>query len=153
MKVTLQTVEAFVKRDHGLAVVSVVRPDGTPVGSLVNAGVLDHPTTGERCVGFVVRGDAKKAHHLRYSPHAPFASLVWRDGWQWVGISGAVELIGPDDAAAGIDAAGVRTLLRTVFQSAGGTHDDWDTYDRVMADERRLAVLVRPTRLTGNPSV
>jgi hypothetical protein len=37
----------------------------------------------------------------------------------------------------------------TIFSAAGGTHEDFDEYDRVMAAERRLAVLVRPTRLTG----
>ena len=41
-------------------------------------------------------------------------------------------------------------LLRAVFRAAGGTHDDWDTYDRVMAEERRTAVLVDPARITSN---
>jgi hypothetical protein len=36
-----------------------------------------------------------------------------------------------------------------VFSAAGGSHDDWDTYDRVMADERRTAVLVTPRRSYG----
>jgi hypothetical protein len=36
-----------------------------------------------------------------------------------------------------------------VFVAAGGTHDDWDEYDRVMAEERRAAVLVTPTRIYG----
>ena len=34
--------------------------------------------------------------------------------------------------------------------SAGGTHDDWDEYDRVMAEQRRTAVFVEPTRVYGN---
>jgi hypothetical protein len=38
-----------------------------------------------------------------------------------------------------------------VFSAAGGTHDDWDEYDRVMAGEERLAVLVRPERVYSNP--
>jgi hypothetical protein len=37
-----------------------------------------------------------------------------------------------------------------VFTAAGGTHDDFDTYDRVMAAERRTAVLIRPARISGN---
>ncbi len=37
-------------------------------------------------------------------------------------------------------------LLRDVFAAAGGTHADWDEFDRVMAAERRAAVLVEPTR-------
>jgi hypothetical protein len=35
--------------------------------------------------------------------------------------------------------------LRDVFDAAGGNHPDLDTYDRVMADERRCAVLLTPT--------
>jgi hypothetical protein len=34
-----------------------------------------------------------------------------------------------------------------VFTAAGGTHDDWATYDRVMAAEGRTAVLVEPRRV------
>ena len=41
-------------------------------------------------------------------------------------------------------------LLRDIFIAAGGTHDDWDEYDRVMAAERRTAVLVEPARILGN---
>ena len=150
MAIELGQIREFVRRDHGLAVVSVVRADGTPSGSLVNAGVVDHPITGQRLVGFVIRGDAKKAARLRANPSA---SLVWRDGWSWVGVSGPVELIGPDDVPTGFDAAKVRLLLRDVFTAAGGTHDDWDAYDRAMASERRLAVLVTPRQLTGNPNI
>jgi hypothetical protein len=43
-------------------------------------------------------------------------------------------------------------LLRDVFRAAGGTHDDWDAYDRAMADERRAAVLITPTRTYTNPA-
>jgi SAM-dependent methyltransferase len=46
----------------------------------------------------------------------------------------------------------VRLLLRGIFRAAGGTHDDWDAYDRVMADERRTAVLITPRRVYTNPS-
>ena len=42
--------------------------------------------------------------------------------------------------------------LHEIFTAAGGTHDDWDTYDRVMREERRTAVLVTPTRTYSNPS-
>jgi len=34
-----------------------------------------------------------------------------------------------------------------VFASAGGTHEDWAAYDRVMAEERRAAVLITPARV------
>ena len=44
----------------------------------------------------------------------------------------------------------LRLLLREIFTAAGGTHDDWDTYDQVMAAERRTAVLISPERLYTN---
>ena len=41
-------------------------------------------------------------------------------------------------------------LLRDVFTAAGGVHEDWDEYDRVMAAERRAAVFIHPTHsITG----
>ncbi|SKV32243.1 Uncharacterised protein [Mycobacteroides abscessus subsp. abscessus] len=43
-------------------------------------------------------------------------------------------------------------MLRRIFESAGGSHDDWDTYDRVMAAERRAAVLITPRRIYSNPA-
>ena len=51
------------------------------------------------------------------------------------------------DAPVRLDA--VRLLLRDVFRAAGGTHDDWDEYDRAMADDGRLAVFVAPGRILG----
>jgi PPOX class probable F420-dependent enzyme len=144
----LTPVRSFVARDHGLASVSVVRADGTPHTSLVNAGVLDHPATGRPVVGYVTYGPVK----LRSLRKRPATSILWRAGWQWIGIEGPSELIGPDDPADGIDAEGLRLLLRAVFTGAGGTHDDWDTYDRVMREERRAAVLVEPSRVYGNYS-
>jgi hypothetical protein len=42
--------------------------------------------------------------------------------------------------------------LRSIFEAAGGTHDDWDTFDRVMAEERRTAVLITPQRTYSNPT-
>ena len=52
--------------------------------------------------------------------------------------------------ADGIDAEALRLLMREVFQAAGGTHDDFDEYDRVMANEERVAVFVVPERILGN---
>jgi hypothetical protein len=45
-------------KEDGLAVVVTSRADGSPQVSVVNAGVLAHPVTGERIVGFVARGGA-----------------------------------------------------------------------------------------------
>jgi hypothetical protein len=60
------------------------------------------------------------------------------------------ELVGPDDPRAEISAERLRLLLREVFTAAGGVHDDWEEYDRVMAEQRRTAVLVTPHRVYGS---
>jgi PPOX class probable F420-dependent enzyme len=137
------------RRDHGLAVVVTQRPDGLPQASVANAGVLGHPVTGDDVVGIVVRGDTRKRANLRRHRRA---TVLFRAGWEWVAVEGPVDLAGPDDALDGLLADQVPQLLRDVFTAAGGTHDDWDEYDRVMAEERRLAVLVHPQRVYSNPA-
>ncbi len=148
MKGTLALVRQLAAADHGLAVAATIRDDGTPHASVVNAGVLDHPVSGEPVVGFVARGHTAKLRHLRSRPHA---TLVFRAGWEWVAVDGGAELAGPDDALPGLDGEGLRLLLRKIFTAAGGHHDDFEEYDRVMAAERRTAVLVAPMRITTNP--
>jgi len=81
----------------------------------------------------------------------PRATLVFRAGWEWVAVTGPVELAGPDDDLPGLAADAVPPLLRDVFHAAGGAHDDLDAYDRAMATERRTAVLIRPERFATNP--
>ncbi len=133
--------------DHGLVVVSTLRENGTIASSVVNAGVLPHPVTGEPVVGMVIQGNARKLEHLRARPRATVALRV---GWQWVTIEGPVELAGPADPLPGVDAERVRLLLQEIFTAAGGTHEDFGEYDRVMLAEGRTAVLVRPERAYSN---
>jgi PPOX class probable F420-dependent enzyme len=134
--------------DHGLVTVSALRNDGTISSSVVNAGVLAHPVTGETVVGMVARGGTKKLANWR---ERPYANVVIRVGWQWAAVEGRVDLIGPDDPEPSIDPERLRLLLREIFTAAGGTHEDFDTYDRVMREERRTAVFVHPDRVYANP--
>jgi PPOX class probable F420-dependent enzyme len=143
----LDLVRSLVDQDSGLAVVATTRADGTVQASVVNAGVLRHPADGSEVVGFVARGDALKLRHLRARPRA---AVVFRAAWNWASVEGPAELVGPNDAMTGVDGEGLRLLLREIFAAAGGTHDDLDEYDRVMAAERRTAVLVRPERVSTN---
>jgi PPOX class probable F420-dependent enzyme len=133
--------------DRGLCVAVSTRADGTPQVSVVNAGVLDHPATGEPVVALVAAGGSHKLANWRRRPHA---TLVAKTGWEWVAAEGAVEIVGPDDPRAGLDADALRLLLRAVFAAAGGSHDDWDEYDRVMAAERRAVVFVSAARVYSN---
>jgi len=143
---TLQDVADIARQDRFLAVVSTLRSDATIQSSVVNAGILAHPVGGADVVGFVTYGKAKLAN-LRTRPQV---SITFRAGWTWVTVEGRAELIGPDDVRSDVDAEELRLLLREVFRAAGGTHDDWDAYDRTMAEQRRTVVLVSPTRLYSN---
>jgi hypothetical protein len=67
-----------------------------------------------------------------------------------VSAEGPATIVGPDDLTDGADADQVRLLLRDVFSAAGGTHDDWNEYDRVMLADRRAAVFITPERITSN---
>lgn len=143
---TLSDAEAIGSRDKFLAVISTARADGTIQSSLVNAGVLADPANGQQVVGFVTYGPAKLAN-LRARPQV---TVTFRAGWEWAAVEGRARIIGPDDPAPGVDAERLRLLRREVFTAAGGTHDDWDEYDRVMAADRRAVVLVIPTRIYSN---
>jgi PPOX class probable F420-dependent enzyme len=145
----LAAFEELIPLDHGLVVVVTRRPDLTPHTSVVNAGVLAHPVTGERVAGLVAAGGTRKLTNLRADPTI---AVVARAGWRWASVEGTAELIGPDDPHSGVDDERLRLLLREIFTAAGGTHDDWDAYDKAMRDERRTAVLVTPSRVYTTPT-
>lgn len=144
---SLQDAVALAEADHGLAVISTVRSTGTVQASLVNAGIIDHPADRTPVLAFVTYGKVKLAN-LRVRPAL---AATFRTGWQWATVEGDAELAGPDDPADWLTGPDqLRRLLREIFTAAGGTHDDWEAYDREMVLQRRTAVLVRPTRVYSN---
>ena len=146
---TIDDVRGVVALDHGLATLSTLRADGIVESTVVNAGVLDHPTTKEPVAAFVGRPGTAKLRHLRARPQA---TLLWRAGWAWVAAEGTVELIGPDDPHPLVPLSELPRLLRRIHASAGGGHDDdWVEFDRTVAAERRVAVLLTPRRIYVNP--
>lgn len=143
---TLSDIERLAVGEHGLVTISVARSDGSVHSSVVNAGVMNHPVTGDRVVATVLRGPSWKLGRIRETRRC---TILFRVGWDWASADGPVDLAGPNDALAGVDPASIPMLLREVFTAAGGTHDDWDEYDRVMAEDGRTAVFVTPERLQG----
>jgi PPOX class probable F420-dependent enzyme len=143
---TLDEAVALAADDSGLCVVSTVRADATVQASLVNAGAFAHPETGEPTLAFVTYGRVKLAN-LRARPQI---AATFRRGWQWATVEGVAELAGPDDPRPWLTDDTLRVLLRDVFTAAGGTHDDWAEYDRVMAEQGRTVVLIAPTRVYSN---
>jgi hypothetical protein len=138
-------VERLAAADHHLAVMAIGRPDGSVHASVVSAGVAQDPVDGSEGVAAVVAGNARKLRLLRTAGRA---TLTFKSGFEWVAVSGPVRLIGPDDGAEyGRD---VPETVRSVFRAAGGSHEDWTEFDRVMAAERRCAVFVRADRISSN---
>jgi PPOX class probable F420-dependent enzyme len=137
----------LVALENGLSVLGTLRSDDSIQMSVVNAGVLNHPSSGMQVAGLVAVGGSRKLANIRRKPRA---SVVIRVGWEWLAVEGTAELIGPDDLQSGLGPDAVRTLLRDVFSAAGGTHEDWDAYDTVMAEQRRTAVLIAPDRIYTN---
>jgi hypothetical protein len=141
----LDDVRTLAAGDHNLAVFVTSRADGAPQVSVVSAGVIDDPVDGAPGVGIVAAGGSLKLRLLR---RVGRATVVFKHGFQWAGVSGGVRLIGPDDGAEyGLD---VPATIRAVFEAAGGTHENWDEFDRVMAEERRCAVFVRADSISSN---
>jgi PPOX class probable F420-dependent enzyme len=143
---TLEEAAALGREEHGLIVISTLRADGTIQSSVVNSGVFTHPVTGEQVLALVTYGRVKLAN-LRARPQV---TATFRSGWRWASVEGQAELAGPDDPQPWLDEERLRLLRREVFVAAGGDHDNWDEYDRVMAQERRTVVFIKPTRVYGN---
>jgi len=131
--------------DHHLAVFIVARPDLTVHASVVSAGVIPDPVDGSPGVAAVLRGGSVKLGLVRRSGRA---TVVFKAGGDWAAVSGPVRLVGPDDGTdLGLD---VPETLRAVFRAAGGSHEDWGEFDRVMAAERRCAAFVRADVVSSN---
>lgn len=143
----LDDVRRYLADETGLATISTTQADGRVLSSIANCGVFDHPITGNPTVALVSRGNAARLQHIRRGSEM---TIAVRRGWTWVGVTGSADLIGPADPADGIDAEALRILLRDIYKAAGGTHDDYDEYDRVMAEDGRTAVFVQPDRIIGN---
>jgi PPOX class probable F420-dependent enzyme len=148
--VTSRTLAEFAQlagADHNFCVIATTREDGTVQASVVSAGVMRHPDGEADAVVCVAVGGSRKLANLRVRPAT---TVVTSNAGSWITVEGRAELIGPDDPRPDVDPERLRQLLRDAFRAAGGTHDDWDTYDRVMAEQRRTLIVVSPTRVYSN---
>jgi len=145
----LDRARELIAKENGLATLVTLRDDGAAQATVVNAGVLNHPTKGDPVIGVVVRGYAKKLRNLRARPRA---TVLFRSGWDWVTIEGTVELSGPDDLHPEIANDDARRLIRCIYAAAvGGTEEDWSALDDEFESEAHTAVLIRPERSYSNP--
>ena len=145
--VSIEDVQRFLSQETGLATVSTTQKNGGILSSVVNCGVLAHPTTQELCVAFVSAGNAARLKHIERGSQV---TVAIRREWKWVSVSGEADLFGPEQLQGNFDHEQLRVLLRDVFISAGGAHDDFEEYDKVMASEKRVAVCVSTRHIRGN---
>src|SRR4051794_6533895 len=90
----LDLVQRRLSENNALAVLVTTHPGrGEPQVAVVNTAIIDDPQTGEPRVGFVGRRGAKLSNLRRN----PVATLVVLAGWEWVAVSGSVDLYGPDE--------------------------------------------------------
>lgn len=143
----LDDVRKFLADEHGLATVSTVQADGRVLSSVVNCCVVGHPVTNVASVALVSGGSAARLGHIR---RGSGVTVAIRRGWTWRSVTGRAEIIGPDDNELGLSPDDIRMLLRRIYQAAGGEHDDYEEFDRVMLQDRRAAVFVAPDRILGN---
>ena len=143
----LNDVRQFLATETGLDTISTTQKDGRVLSSIANCGVIQHPLTGADCVALVSAGRAARRGHVRRGSEV---TIAIRRGWNWLAVTGQADLIGPSDPATGIDVEDLRLLLREIYEAAGGTHDDYEEYDREMVRDGRTAVLVEPARIISN---
>ena len=140
-------VRGLARASDFLAVLAVARGDGTVHASLVKAGIIEDPEDGAPSIGIVVAGKARKLALLR---KGRWATAVFHDAGRWVAVEGPARLEGPDDPGPPGSGRAVSTVLRDVYKAAGGSRNDWDEFDRVMAAERRCALFVKAARIVSN---
>ena len=135
---TLDDLDGLLAQSN-VVVFTTFRRDGMPQQSLVTVGKLDGG------LAFTTRSRNAKAYNLARDPRCAIM-LVRPDNRGFAVFDGSAEVQGPHNT----DADVLRLRLREVYRvAAGKEHPNWDEYDRVMAEEGRVVVLLRAGRITG----
>ena len=127
----------FLEQEHS-AVVTTIGRSGLPQATIVRSGPY------EGTMAFVVRGGTVKLANLKRDDRCTV--LVAKPDWtRYATVEGRAATHRQDNTGE----EELRLLLRRVFSAAGGTHSDWEEFDRVMREEARAVVLVTPERVYG----
>ena len=133
---TLDDLDGLLARNN-VVVFTTFRRDGMPQQSLVTVGKMDGG------LAFTTRSRNAKAYNLGRDPRCAIM-LVRPDNRGFAVLDGRAEVHGPHNT----DSDALRLRLREVYRvAAGKEHPDWDEYDRVMLEEGRVTVLLRPDRI------
>ena len=123
-----------------VVVFTTYRRDGMPQQSLVTVGEL------EGTLAFTTRSRNAKAFNLARDPRCAIM-VVSPDRRSFAVLDGIAEVSSLGDTSA----EQLRIRLREIYRAAAGSdHPNWDEYDKVMRDQGRVAVQLRPTRIVGH---
>ena len=120
------------------AVVNTIRKNGSIQASVVKAGAY------EDGVVFVAIGNSAKLRNLARDPRCTVTTVSTHWG-SWCAVEGTVTIRDWENT----DHEALRLELRKAFKACGGDHSDWDEYDRVMKEDRRAIVVVKPDHVYG----
>lgn len=128
----------FISANHN-AVCTTFRRSGAAQSSIVTVGLYGDGAA------FTTTGDRAKHRNLTRDPRCTL--LVSHDQWRpFLVLEGHAQVLSQDNTPA----EELRTAFRDVFRAAAGKeHPDWDEYDRVMVEDRRVIVIVTPEHVYG----
>jgi PPOX class probable F420-dependent enzyme len=126
----LDTAREFV-RDHHRAVLATRTSDG-----IQQSPVLVSVDDAGRLV-VSSRETAYKTRNLRRDPWAQLCVIPDSFFGDWVYVEGSARVVSLPDAM---------QQLVDYYRRISGEHHDWDEYRAAMESERRVAILVEPTR-------
>ncbi len=135
---TIDDIRPFLETYHR-GVVTTFRKNGAAQMSILLSGFY------RGAVVFVIRGNTAKLANLKRDPRC--AVLNVKPDWsEYAVVEGTAEVHGWDNT----DPEELRLMLRETYRACGGgEHPDWDEYDRVMRQERRAVVMVKPDHVYG----
>jgi PPOX class probable F420-dependent enzyme len=118
-----ERIEKFLKDNH-LAVMTTLRPDGSPHSVMVGVGLVDGRlwSSGTQ--------DRVRTKHLRKDNRATLLLLNRDNPWSWISIDSHVTILD------GPDAVDRNQALYEVI--TGGPPENLEEYRQAMVDERRL---------------
>jgi len=126
--------------DSNVVVFTTFRRDGMPQQSLVTVA------KSENKLYFTTRSTNAKILNLTRDERCA-VMVVSQDRRSFAALDGTAEIISSNNS----DPEVLRLRLREVFELASGKqHPDWQEYDRVMIEQRRVIVSFNPNRIVGH---
>ena len=132
------TQKDFLEANHN-AVCTTFRRNGAAQLSIVTSGLYGGGAA------FTTTADRAKHRNLARDPRCSL--LVSHADWRpFLVLEGNATVLSQDNTPA----EELRVAFRDVFRAAAGKeHPNWDEYDRVMVEDRRVIVIVTPEHVYG----